>query len=156
MISDATKHMTPHRASFDSYDVISPFNVHLDDDSVVQAFRMDCVVVEVLEIRSLKKMRMKYVLHVSKLQANLLFVSKFVSSVFKVQFNVDGCTLKTSDVIAKSLHEDNLFQVIFTKIFVADSEKVVQSSSKNKVMELWHRSLGHLNAKSLSFLQSMV
>lgn len=109
MDSGATKHMTPYRAAFDTYEVIPPRNVHLGDDSVVQAIGMGCIVVEVLERGRLKKVTMKDVLHVPKLQANLLSVSKLVSSGFKVLFNVEGCTLKApnGNVLAKAPREGN-------------------------------------------------
>jgi hypothetical protein len=36
----ATKHMTPHRAAFDMYEVIPTRNVHMGDDSIVEAIGM--------------------------------------------------------------------------------------------------------------------
>jgi hypothetical protein len=43
----ATKHMTLHRAAFDTYKVISPHNVHLDDNSVAKAIGRGSIVVEI-------------------------------------------------------------------------------------------------------------
>ena len=48
MDSGATKHMTPHRAAFDTYEVIPPRNVHLGDDSVVNAIGVGSIVVDVI------------------------------------------------------------------------------------------------------------
>ena len=48
MDSGATKHMTPHKEAFHSNEVISPRNVHLDDDSVVDAVGVGSIVVEVV------------------------------------------------------------------------------------------------------------
>lgn len=39
-IRGATKHMTSHRVAFDIYEVISPYNVRLGDDSVAQEIGM--------------------------------------------------------------------------------------------------------------------
>ena len=77
MDSKATKHMTLHSATFDTYKVISSCNVRLDDDSVAKA-----IGIEMRGIR--KKVRITYVLHVLKLQANLLSVSKLLTNGLKV------------------------------------------------------------------------
>ncbi len=43
MDSGATKHMTPHRAAFDTYEVIPTCNVHMGDDSIVEAIGMGSI-----------------------------------------------------------------------------------------------------------------
>jgi hypothetical protein len=48
MDSGATKHMTPHRATFDMYEVIPTRNVHMGDDSIVEAIGMGSILVEVM------------------------------------------------------------------------------------------------------------
>ncbi len=48
MDSGATKHMTPHRAAFDMYEVIPTRNVHMGDDSTVEAIGMGSILVEVM------------------------------------------------------------------------------------------------------------
>lgn len=75
-------------------------------------------------------MSIKDVLHVPKLQENLFSVSKLVSCGIKVQFNVDGCTLRApnGDVLAVAPREDNLYHVIFTKVHEADAVNVAQSA----------------------------
>lgn len=158
MDSGATKHMTPNRAVFDTYEAIAPRNVHLGDDSVVEAVGVGSIVVEVLVGGRSKRIRIKNSLHVPKLQANLLSVSKLVSSGMKVQFNMDGCTLRApnGEVLAVAPLEGNLYEVTFTKVHEADAAHLVQSSMKNGAIELWHRRLGHLNKRSVYFLQSMV
>lgn len=150
--------MTPHRVAFYTYEVISPRNVHLSDDSVVDAVGVGSIVVEMLVRGHLKKVTIKDVLHVPKMQANLLSVSKLMSSGLKVQFNVDGCTLRAPNgyVLAVAPCGNNLYQVTFRKVHEADAANIAQSSTKNGAMELWHRRLGHLNVRSVRFLQSMV
>ena len=48
MDSGATKHMTSHRATFDTYEVVASQNVHLGNDSIVEAIGMGSIVVEVI------------------------------------------------------------------------------------------------------------
>jgi NAD-dependent dihydropyrimidine dehydrogenase PreA subunit len=40
--------MTPHRAAFDMYEVIPTRNVHMGDDSIVEAIGMGSILVEVM------------------------------------------------------------------------------------------------------------
>ncbi len=48
MDSGATKHMTPHRAAFDMYEVIPTRNVHMGDDNIVEAIGMGSILVKVM------------------------------------------------------------------------------------------------------------
>lgn len=82
MNSEATKYMTFHKMTFDTYEVLSSFNVHLDDDSIVEAMITKSIIVEVLVIGNIKGIWIKYVIYVPKLSANLLSVSKFLSNGF--------------------------------------------------------------------------
>ncbi len=104
MDSGATKHMTPHRAAFDTYKVIPTRNVHIGDDNIVEAIGMGSILVEVMVKVQTKKIRIKDVFHVPKLHANLLSVSKISSSGCKVQFNMNECIVRAFDgeVIANS------------------------------------------------------
>ena len=43
---DATKHITSYKAAFNTYEIITPRNMHLDDNSIVQAIGMGSIVVE--------------------------------------------------------------------------------------------------------------
>jgi hypothetical protein len=97
MDSGATKHMTPHRAAFDMYEVIPTRNVHMGDDNIVEAIRMGSILVEVMVKRRTKRIRIKDVLHVPKLHANLLSVSKILSSGCKVQFNMNECIVRVME-----------------------------------------------------------
>jgi hypothetical protein len=82
----------------------------------------------VLVKRCSKNIRIKDVLHVPKLQANVHSVSKFVSGGMKAQFNIDGCTLKApnGDVLAVASREDNMYQVTFAKAHEADVANLAQ------------------------------
>jgi hypothetical protein len=105
MDSGATKQMTPHKAAFDMYEVIPTRNVHMGDDNIVEAIGMGSIFVEVMVKGQSKKIRIKDVLHVRKLHANLLLVSKHLSSGCKVKFNMHECIVRAFDgeVIAIAL-----------------------------------------------------
>ncbi len=156
MHSGATKHMTPHRATFDTYEVIPTRNVHMGDDSIVEAIRMGSILVEVMVKGRTKKIRIKDVLRVPKLHANLLSVNKILSSGCKVQFSMNECIVRAFDgeVIAIALREGNLYQMTFTKVCEVHVANVAQTSTIALV--LWHRRLGHLNIKGMHALQNMV
>lgn len=80
----ATKDMTLHRVAFDTYEIITPCNVHLGDDSVVEVIGMESNVVEAIVRNDINRLCIKFALHVSNLQTNLLFVSKLVSNGLKL------------------------------------------------------------------------
>ena len=73
----ATKHMTSYRAAFNTYEVISLRNVYLDNDNVAKAMGMGFIIVGVETRDKMNRICITDVLHVLKLQANLLSVSKF-------------------------------------------------------------------------------
>ncbi len=97
MDSGATKHMTPHKVAFNIYEVIPTRNVHMGDDSIVEAIGMGSILVEVLVKGQIRRIRIKDVLHVPKLHVNLLSVSKILSSGCKVQFNMNECIVRAFD-----------------------------------------------------------
>ena len=105
-----------------------------------------------------KCIRIKDVLHVPKLHANLLSVSKLLSNGCKVQFHKDGCIVRAHDgeVIARAPLEGNLYQVTFKKVYMAEEAKVAHSTTQGGALELWHRRLGHLHVKGVHALQDMV
>jgi hypothetical protein len=158
MDSGATKHMTPHKAAFDMYEVIPTRNVHMGDDSIVEAIGMGSILVEVLVKGRTKRIRIKDVLHVPKLHANLLSVNKILSSGCIVQFNMNECIVRAFDgeVIAIALREGNLYQMTFTKVCEMHVANLAQTSTIDGALELWHRRLGHLNIKGVHALQNMM
>ncbi len=154
----ATKHMTPHRTAFDMYEVIPTHNMHMGDDIIVEAIGMGSILVEVMVKGRTKRIRIKDVLHVPKLHANLLSVNKILSSGCKVQFNMNECIVRAFDgeVITIALREGNLYQVTFTKVCEMHVANVAQTSTIDGALELWHRRLGHLNVKGVHVFQNMV
>ena len=94
--------MTSHKATFDTYKVISSQNVCLDDDNMAETISMGSIVVGVETKCKMTKIRITDVLHVPKLQANLLLISKFFLNVLNVQFHVNECIVGgvNGDVVA--------------------------------------------------------
>lgn len=52
----------------DTYEVIAPVNVHLGDDSVIENFEMESIVIEVMMKGETKRIRNKDVFHMHKSQ----------------------------------------------------------------------------------------
>ena len=63
---------------------MSPPNMHLGNDRMAEAIKMGFIVVRVEIKDMMNKICITDVLHMPKLQANLLSVSKFLSSELKV------------------------------------------------------------------------
>lgn len=82
--SGATKRMTFQKVAIDTYKVIAPCNVLLGDDSALEVIGMASIIVELLVRDKIKRIGIKNALHVPKLQANLLLVSKLLSNGLKV------------------------------------------------------------------------
>ena len=77
----ASKHMTLHKATFNTNKVIVPHNVYLGDNSFVEVIKMGSIIVETIVKGNINQIHIKYAFHVSKLYTNLLSVNKFVTNV---------------------------------------------------------------------------
>ena len=53
-------------------------------------------------------------------------------------------------------HEENLYKVNFTKVYIVDVANLVQFLMGDGVFGVWHRCLSHLNMKDVHTLQNMV
>ena len=73
-----------HRVAFNTYEINTPRNLYLDDNSVIQAIGMRSIVTETILKGKINQIRIKDVFHVSKLHVNLLSVSKLMSNGLKV------------------------------------------------------------------------
>ena len=158
MDSGATKHMTSHKTAFDTYEVISPRNVRLSDGSVAEAIGMGSIVVGVEARGKATTIRITDVLHVPKLQANLLSVSKLLSKGLKVFFHVNECIVEgaNGDVVAIARREGSLYEMCFKEVCGANSGDFVHLRGEGDSVEVWHHRLGHLDVRSIYALQSMV
>ena len=116
------------------------------------------ILVEVQVKGLTKKIRIEEVLHVPKLHANLLSMSKLSLGGLKVHFNLVGCIVRSPSgvLIASAPREGNLYYLHFTKVNGTSMACVAQGSTHEDLVELWHRMLGHLNVKSMKSLQHIV
>ena len=76
----------------------------------------------------------------------------------RVEFCHEGSfVLSPSREEVAIIHEVNgLYQIKFSKVHVAESAALVQSSANDDKLVLLHRRLGHLNVKSVQALRGMV
>jgi hypothetical protein len=156
MDSGATKHMSPHRAAFQTYEVISPpRNVHLGDGSIVHAVGVGTIVEEVKVMGVRHKINIKEVLHIPKLKRNLLSIAKLALNGLKVEFDDNACIVRAANrkVIARLPREGSLYQMPFS---MYDMANVAHQMPQSAPLELRHRRLGHLNVKNLKVLERMV
>ena len=84
MNSGATKHMTSYKVTFDTYKVISSCNVHLSGERVVEVIRMESTIMRIETKGKTNRICIVNMLHVPKLQLNLLSVNKLLSKGLKV------------------------------------------------------------------------
>lgn len=155
--SGATQHMTPHKHAFDSYESISGRNVFMGDNGVVEVTGKGSIIVETNVEGQRRRIVVHDVLHVPKLHANLLSVGKLVSRGLVVQFNTKGCAVRTreGELIATSSMDANLYRLELKVVSGADVSCLAHTSANGPLMELWHRRMGHLNAKGVKALQGM-
>lgn len=90
----ALNHMISYRATFDTYEVIAPYNVHLGGDNIIEAIGLGTVGVEVMMKDEIKRICIKNVFRVPNLQTNLLSVNKLLSNGLYVQFNLNECVIE--------------------------------------------------------------
>ncbi|KAG6614416.1 Copia proteinlike [Phytophthora cinnamomi] len=79
--SGATQHMTSSKKFARSYKKISPVDVHLADDGVVQAIGRGDIVMKMQTPRGVKKGVLTNVWHIPKLSRNLFSVGRFTKDV---------------------------------------------------------------------------
>ena len=149
--------MTPHRQAFDTYEAISKRHVFLGDNGMVEAVGKGSILVET-QAKGQMRITIHDVLHVPKLHANLLSVSKLASKGLKVHFNVMGCVVRaqSGEMLAMGSMEANLYQLELKKVNGAKVSTLAHTSANGEALELWHKRLGHLNAKGVKALQNMV
>ena len=153
--SGATKHMTPYKCSFATYEPIEATSVLMGDNGVVEAIGMGSIVVEVVVGGKTKKITFKDVLHVPKMKSNLLSVSKLVMRGFVVHFNVHGCVVKSlgGDVVAKGFRNGNLYFITCKKVNGVEVAAFAQFTKDEDKFGIWHGRLGHLNVKAMKVLK---
>ncbi|KAG6590647.1 Gag-Pol polyprotein [Phytophthora cinnamomi] len=145
--SGATQHMTSSKKFMRNYKKISPVDVHLADDGVVQAIGRGDIVMKMQTPRGVKKGVLTNVWHIPKLSRNLFSVGRFTKDVGPVTFESDGCFTETKGLKWKlgAREGKGLFKLSMTP--VTPDEANVASSKDRKgdtTSYLWHLRLGHI------------
>ena len=130
----------------------------MGDNGMVETVGKGSILVETRVKGSVRTIRMHDVLHVSKMQSNVLSVSKLILRGLKIHFNLLVCVVRASNgkMLAVALLESNLYQLDTNVINGAETSSLARFDGKSHPLELWHKRLGHLNANSVKMLQSMV
>lgn len=89
------------------------------------------------------------VLHVPKLAANLLSVSKIVEKGHKVIFDKSGCKIR--DLRGRIKARANLHQGVYR--LESAEETACSIKEEGNANDLWHKRLGHLNRKGMDLLR---
>ena len=76
-----------HKAIFDTYEVIAPRIVHLDNDNVVERIGIGCIVVKVMVRNTTQNIHIK----------NIFYTSKFLLNGLEVQFNLNEFIMRGQD-----------------------------------------------------------
>ncbi|KAG2892077.1 hypothetical protein PC119_g24453 [Phytophthora cactorum] len=145
--SGATQHMTYSKEYMKKYKKISPVDVHLADDGVVEVAGTGGIVMSMKTPRGTKKGVLTSVWHIPKLSRNLFSVGRFTKDVRPATFENDGCFAETKDIKWKlgAREGKGLFKLCMTPI-MPDEANV--TSSKNRKGDttsyLWHLRLGHI------------
>lgn len=139
-----------HNFTFDSYEVNTPCNVYLGDESIMKAIGMRTNAMKTIVRGKINQICVKDTLCVPKLRANLLSISKVVSNDLIVQFNLNKCFAKTCN------GKDILYKMNFTKMYEVDATNLVQCPTEDDALEPWYHQLGHLNVKDIHRLQNMM
>jgi hypothetical protein len=144
--------------AFNTYKVISSRNVRLGDGSVTEAIKMGSIVAGVETRGKTTTNCITNMLHVPKLQANLLSLSKFLSKGLKVQFHVNECFVEdvNGNMVEITQCKGNLYLMTFKEVCGANLANFVHPRTGSDSVELWHYRLMHLDVRSSYALQSMV
>lgn len=86
-ILEAMKYMVFQKVTFDTYKAFAPYNVYWNDDSIVEAIGMSFIMNEILVKDKTKRFLIDDALCISKLQENLLSVSKILPNRLIVKVN---------------------------------------------------------------------
>ncbi|OWZ08979.1 Copia protein [Phytophthora megakarya] len=89
--SGATQHMTYSKEYMKNYKKVSPVDVHLADDGVVQAVGTGNIVMSMKTPHGTKKGVLTSLWHIPKQSRNLFFVGRFTKDVGSVIFESDEC-----------------------------------------------------------------
>lgn len=151
--SGATRHMTMHRNWLAGIEKIDTPPIRAANNKMM---KVECtgVVNFGVETDGMRKhLQLTGVLCVPEVTANLLSVSQITASGNSVKFSVDKCEIHNSkgELLVTASCVNGLYKL---DGFRGGSNGIALATmSADDSMELWHRRLGHLNAKSLDMMR---
>ncbi|KAG2758708.1 Retrovirus-related Pol polyprotein from transposon TNT 1-94 [Phytophthora cactorum] len=145
--SGATQHMTYSKEYMKNFKKITPVDVHLADDGVVQALGTGDIVMSMRTPRGMKKGVLTNVWYIPKLSRNLFSVGRFTKDVGPVTFESDGCFAETKGLKWKlgAREGKGLFKLCMTPM-MPDEANVASSKDRkgDTTSYLWQLRLGHI------------
>jgi len=138
--SDATQHMTFEQEWFTTYERISPRRVSMGDDTVLEAIGKGNIKATMRGGGKMSHTTITQVLHVPKMKNSLIFVSKFITEGFKVEFDKDGCKVNNVQgvIVAEARKDKNLY-LLNAKVR-KDTTHILNSLDEGAM--LWHEIFG--------------
>ena len=150
--SGATQHMTFSKEFMMNYKDISPVDVRLADDGVVQAIGTGDIVMSMKTPQGIKKGKLRGVWHIPKLSRNLFSVGRFTKDVGPVTFESDGCFVKAKGMQWKlgAREGKGLFKLCMTPVNTDEANVTSSSGCHGDTNSyLWHLRLGHIGYSGL-------
>ncbi|KAF7782993.1 hypothetical protein Agabi119p4_2369 [Agaricus bisporus var. burnettii] len=145
--SGASDHCFINKASFSTYDSISPprqgNSAGKGSTFGIEGVREAEIFTPVNGVST--KIILAGALHTPQLRSNLISISKLVSRGSSVSFEGDSATVRnhTGNIALVAVKENGLYVVPPTGVHV----NVVQSKRKAVSLEVWHRRLGHISVE---------
>ncbi|POM77524.1 LOW QUALITY PROTEIN: Copia proteinlike [Phytophthora palmivora] len=139
--SGATQHMTYSKECMKNYKKMTPMDVHLADDGVVQAVGSGDIVMSMKTPRGIKKGVLTKVWHIPKLSRNLF------SDVGPVTFERDGCFAETKKIKWQlgAREGKGPFKLCMTPIMPDEANVSSSKDRKGDITSyLWHLRLDHI------------
>jgi hypothetical protein len=152
--SGATSHMTAQVSTLTSKQNISPIPIRLGNDHVVNATAAGTVKLRMLDdSKQTCDISIADVLLVPDISKNLLSVHSICKKGASVTFTSDTVQINTSDghTIAKGHVQDGLYVLPSTTNFTNHCNL---ATTKDDLITLWHRRLGHINSQRLARIAS--
>lgn len=146
--SGATQHMTSSKKFMRNFKTITPRDVHLADDGVVQVIRSGDIVMSMQTPHGIKKGLLTNVWYIPKLSRNLFSVGRFTKDVGAVTFESEGCFAMTKGLKWKlgARQGEGLFKLCMTPLLPDEANVITSSGCHGDTNSyLWHLRFGHIS-----------
>lgn len=145
--SGCSSHVAKNRYNFVEIREIEPEKLHLANETSTNIGARGKVRIAVEHARSIKAVDLTDALHVPDLRTNLMSVGKITDRGYRVIFDKNGADIvdKSGVAIISAERINGLYYVKTSPRECAASAK----SSRENLLRLWHRRMGHLNVKDL-------